>query len=346
MGNKMDALMDELNKSVKEEEVTKGLGHFNYAKIPFTSPRLNYITYGGVPKNKLIEFFGDEGGGKTTTALDVVANFQLAELQRAEQDDKYEERSVLYADIENRFNEDWAITNGVNMDKLYMYQPKGKSAEQIFNFITKAVKTGDICLVVIDSIAAIMSDGELDEKKDYTDKFYGGIAAPLTRFSKDMAGLASKYCCTCIGINQEREDMNSTWGGKRTPGGKAWKYMCSLRMNFRRGSFLDAKGKELNNSAETPAGCKIMVSIEKTTSGRPNRRKGHYTLNFTDGIDYLTDLIQVAIEYELIDQAGSWYTIIDCDKKFHGENEVRTYLSENADELKHLEELVDEKMSD
>lgn len=349
MGSKMDALLKETNKTAKEEILSKGTAQFNYEKIPFTSPRLNYCTYGGVPINKLIEFFGAEGGGKTTTALDIVANFQASERAKKEANPDYEERAVLYADVENRLNEEWATKLGVDIDSLYLYQPKSQPAEEIFTFIRSAVKTGEICLVVIDSLAAMLSEGELDEKKDYSDKFYGGISGSLSRFAKDMAMMANKYNCTCLGINQEREDMNSTWGGKRTPGGKAWKYMCSLRMNFRQGSFIDANGKILSRSAENPVGCQIQISIEKTTSGLPNRRNGYYTLNFTEGIDYLADLVEVAIKFGIIEGDG-WFKIVNPEtgeiirEKIHGKPELNRLLDEDTELLKQVEQLVDKAM--
>lgn len=344
MALKMDSLMKELNKSMKEEVLSKGALKYNYEKIPFTSQRLNYCTYGGVPINKLIEFYGPEGGGKTTTALDVTYQFQLAELRKLENDPEYQERAVLYCDIENRLNQEWAEKLGVDIDKLYIFQPKSQSAEEIFTFIRDAVKTGEICLVVIDSLAAMMSEGELDEKKDYSDQFYGGISKALTRFSKDMSMMATKYRCTCIGINQEREDMNSTWGGTRTPGGKAWKYQCSLRINFRQGVFIDEKGKALTKSAETPVGAQVQFSIIKTTSGLPNRRTGFYTLNFTDGIDYLADLIEVAMRFGIVEQSGSWFLIDGVEDKLHGQADVYNYLSEHQDVLDRIDALVNEKI--
>ena len=76
MGLKLDEIIKNVNKTAKETIITKGLSEFSYERIPFTSPRMNYMTYGGIPVGKLIEFFGEEHGGKTTTAFDVVANFQ------------------------------------------------------------------------------------------------------------------------------------------------------------------------------------------------------------------------------------------------------------------------------
>ena len=91
MGSKLDEIMKRVNKDVKEEAFTKGMPVYEYEKIPFTSPKMNFITHGGLPLGRLIEFYGEEGGGKTTTALDMIANFQQL----------YPDREVLYIDAEN-----------------------------------------------------------------------------------------------------------------------------------------------------------------------------------------------------------------------------------------------------
>ena len=101
MSSKMDALLVEINKKVKEEIVFKGLASYHYNKIPFSSPRANYCTYGGVPVGKVIEFYGTEHGGKTTSALDIVGRFQQLERKKAEEDSSYVEREAFYCDTEN-----------------------------------------------------------------------------------------------------------------------------------------------------------------------------------------------------------------------------------------------------
>lgn len=343
MGSKMDALMSEVNKKVKEEIISQGLASFNYRKIPFTSPRMNYCTYGGIPIGKIIEFYGAEHGGKTTSALDIVANFQALERQKSAEDDKYVERDVFYCDCENTLDSDWAQKLGVDTDRMYLLQPKAQSAEEIFNLITEAIETGDIGLVVIDSIAAMVSEDEFE--KGYDEKSFGGISGPLSRFAKKMAMLTAKYNCTLIGINQVRDDVNSTWGGYKTPGGRAWKHNCIVRLEFRRGKFLDEKGNDLTNSAETPAGNKVEMTMVKNKTCPPNRRTGFYTLKYDVGIDYLADLIEVALKYEIIEKAGAWFTIPGViDEKIQGQAGVKKYLEEHSDVLKQVEDLIDSKI--
>lgn len=322
--SKMDLLISNINKKAKEEIVTLGLNEFSYKRIPFTSPRMNYCTYGGLPVGKLIEFYGEEHGGKTTTALDIVANYQRCG----------DGRGVLYCDCENTLDIEWAKKLGVDIDSIYILQPKAQSAEEIFQFICDSVETGEIGLFIIDSLGVMMSSQELE--KTMEDKTYGGISKPLTLFSKRIEMLMKRHACTGIGINQMREDMNSMWGSQTTPGGKAWKHCCAVRMQFNRGRFIDANGKELTRSAENPGGNIVLMSMTKNKTCKPDRRTGFYTLNYNDGIDYITDLIDVAIRFDIIRKAGAWFSIVDTESgevimdKIHGQNAVKDeLLSEN-----------------
>ena len=154
----IDELMKDLNKSFKSELVHKGIAQYDYERIPFTSPRLNYMTFGGIPKGKLIEFYGAEHGGKTTTALDIIANFQNDENARAEKYSTYVPKKVFYADLENTLDTVWATKLGVDVDDMYMFNPTNQGAETIFEALLKVIDTGDIGLIVIDSLGVMVSN--------------------------------------------------------------------------------------------------------------------------------------------------------------------------------------------
>lgn len=328
-----------MNKKAKSEIVTVGMKDYDYKRIPFTSPRMNYCTFGGIPVGKLIEFYGEEHGGKTTSALDVVANFQ-----------QMDERSVVYVDAENTLDVDWARKIGVDVESLVLLQPESQSAEEIFQFIEEAVDSGEVGLWVLDSIGVLVSAAEMDDKKTYEDKTYGGVSAPLTRFSKKIEMLMHKHNCTGIGINQEREDMNSTWGGMKTPGGKAWKHGCAARFKFRRGKFLDERGNELTRGAENPAGNIVMMEMTKNKTCPPTRRVGQYRINYLEGIDYAKDLVDVASELGVVDQKGAWITLIDTDsgevlkEKIQGQAKLFAMLEEDVELLSKVEELVEKNL--
>ena len=338
MGSLLDEIMKQTNKKFKEEIVTQGLGEFSYRRIPFTSPRMNYCTFGGIPVGKITEFYGEEHGGKTTTALDIVANYQKSN----------DNRDVLYIDAENTLDVEWAKKIGVDVDKIYILQPKSQSAEEIFQIICDSVDTGELGLWVLDSIGALMSAQELE--KTLEDKTYGGIAKALTLFGKKVEMLMQRHKCTGIGINQIREDLNSSWGGISTPGGKAWKHFCAVRMQFSRGKFIDEKGNELTRSAESPVGNIVMMSMTKNKTCPPTRRTGFYTINYEYGIDYLRDLIEVAIKYDIIRKSGAWFDIVDIETgeilegKIHGQAAVNEFLDQNDDVRNRVEELVEKVM--
>ena len=322
--SKLDTLVSKINKDWKEDIAARGIHRIQTNKIPFTSPRLNYMFYGGLPRGRIIEFAGEENGGKTTTALDVCKNAQILfnseyseELSNTHDATrkKYLEnrgcKKIVYADCENTLDEDWAIKLGVDVDDMYIIKPQTQAAEDIFQMLLDMIETDEVGLVVIDSLGVMLSKQAYE--KDMTEKTYGGIAMALTLFSKKAELLCTKYDCTLIGINQMRDDMNSMYGGKITTGGKAWKHNCSCRVMFAKGDYLDEVGNELKKSCDAPAGNRVMVSIVKTKVDKPDRKTGFYTLMYDTGIDDITDLIDVAMKYGYINKAGSWFTFCDIE---------------------------------
>lgn len=342
MGAKLEEIMKRVNKDVKDEAFTKGMPVYEYEKVPFTSPKMNYITYMGLPLGKLAEFYGEEGGGKTTTALDQVANFQ----------NLYPDREILYVDAENTLDIKWAKKIGVDVDKINLYQPKTESAEYIFQVIKEATESGEIGMWVLDSIPCLTAEKDLG--KDLTDDArVGGISGILTRFCREMVGICAKNNCMGIFINQLRDKINSTIPGMtNTPGGRALKHFCTTRIQFMKGTYLDENGKTLSRSSGEPNSQKIMVNMVKTKFCTPDRHVGQYTINFDDGIDYLTDLIDQAIFYEIIDKSGAWFTITDTEsgevlkEKIQGQAKVKELLDSDIDLMRRVEELVLNKLSE
>jgi len=338
MGEKLDAIMKKVNKDMKEDVFVKGMIEYNYERVPFTSPRMNYITYGGLPMGRLAEFFGEEGGGKTTTALDIVGNFQ----------NMFPDKDVLYIDAENTLDIEWAKKIGVDVDSINLYQPKTESAEYIFQVIKEATESGEVGLWVLDSIPCLTSQKDLE--KDLTDDArVAGVSGILTRFAREIVGPLAKNSCMGIGINQLRDKINSTIPGQtNTPGGRAWRHFCTTRIQFMKGSYLE-DGKTVSKSSGKPNSQTIMVNMVKTKSCRPTRHVGQYTINYDEGIDYITDLIDVALYYDIIDKHGAWFNIVDIEtgeilgEKLQGQASVKQYLQENMDILAHIEELVENR---
>lgn len=336
MGKLLDELMKDINKESKEEIFTKGLNAYNYERIPFTSPRMNYCSFGGIPIGKITEFYGVEHGGKTTSALDVVANYQnIADA-----------KDVIFVDAENTLDPEWAFKLGVDIDELYIIQPKSQSAEDIFMYIENAVRTGECGLWVLDSIGALLSDQAWD--KDYDEKTYAGISSSLTRFGAKMVQLNHRTGATGLAINQERDDLNSTYGGKKTPGGHAWRHFCSVRMEFRKGKYVDKHGNEQTKSIENPAGNIVDMIMTKNKTCPPTRRVGRYTINYDIGIDYIKDLVDVAKKYGIVDKHGAWFEVVDTStgevlaEKINGQSKVFSLFEEDDDLRTTVEELIEE----
>ena len=338
--SKLDEVMKTLNKDTKANIIHWGVSTYDYERIPFKSPRLNYMTYGGLPVGKIVEFYGDEGGGKTSTALGVIAEYQAID----------NARTVLYVDAENKLDMVWATKIGVDVDSMIVITPENQGAETLLEMILTLIKTNEIGLVILDSIGALVSDKELEDDTEIGDKQYGGVSMPLTKFSKQVSMLCHKHRCLLIGINQERDIINSPYGGKRTTGGKAWKYQCILRMSFRRGDFFDERYAKVSNNTESPSGHKVMVDIIKNQVSLNDRRTGFYTLRYDIGIDYLYDLTEVCMKYGIIEKSGAWYSILNKDgaeiAKLQGQGALREYLEDHPDVLKDVEDRMNARMKE
>lgn len=341
----LDEVIRKINKDAGADIVGYGIPKKDYTRIPFTSPRMNYCTYGGIPTGRLIEFYGEEHGGKTTTALDIVANYQQMQLNEEHP------KKVAYFDSEITLDVEWATKLGVDVDSLILLQPEEQSAEEILQDILDMMSTGEVGLVVLDSIAAMVSAQAME--KTVADKTYAGISMPLTTFGNKAVMLCKRYNCTVIGINQIRDDLGAMWGGAvKTPGGRGWKHLCSVRMQFTRGAFIDEKGNEIKRSSESPAGNKVLMTMIKNKTCPSNRRGGYYTIDYANGIDYLADLLEVAIKYDLIQQHGAWFSIIDPDTgdikadKIQGMSNVKEFFmdEDNEEVLSFVESYIDSKI--
>lgn len=337
----IDDIMKKMNKDSQEQVVQFGITEYNFKRIPFTSPRLNYMTFGGLPVGKLIEFFGEEHGGKTTTALDIIANYQQMS----------EAKKVLYVDAENTLDVEWAIKLGVDVDSMVVFKPTSHSAEQIFQFILDMIATDEVGLVIIDSLGVMVSAQALE--KSVEDKTYAGISMALTNFSSKAEMICQKTHCTIIGINQIRDDMNAMWGGAvKTPGGRAWKHACAARFQFSRGSFLDDRGNEIKRSSESPAGNVVLVSMQKNKTCPPTRRTGFYSLYYDTGVGYLQDLVELAIKYGVIEKSGAWFSIVNPEsgeqiERIQGQANVNAYFEnpDNESVLVMIENYIDSQMN-
>ena len=347
--SQIDVIVKELNKKYGNI-ANYGVKQTIYDKIRFTSPRLNYMCFGGLPVGRIYEFAGPEGSGKTSTVLDIIKNAQ----------EKYKDtgKKILFVDEEGTFDYVWANKFGVKTEELLIITPETAPAEEVFNMMRDLIATGEICLAVLDSIATLVPSQLYGE--DYEKKSYGGIALALTRFCNEVKGLLLKNDCTLIMINQVRDDINSPYGGTITPGGRAFKHACSARFEFRKGKFIDENGKEMTNNAENPAGNIVHVVIKKTKVFEPTRRVGYYTIRYLNGPDFMSDYIDVGLQVGIINQRGAYYDIIDTstgevlnEEKIQGKAKLKEILNQHEDWIilinnamndKNVEEVVDSEI--
>lgn len=320
------------------------------------SPMLDYCLYGGIPEGRIIELSGAEGSGKTTTAFMIAASYIKEELKRNPENP----RCIIFLDNEGTLDPTWASVFGYDLSeeapvKTIVIRPEGQNAEEIFDMALNLLRTGEVGLLIFDSIATLVPAQIADESMEKYQM--GGIAKSLTRFANTALGLLRKYHATLIAINQVRENMSAYGNPITTPGGRAWKHACSSRLMFKRGEFFDADGNKLSTTAESPAGHIVNVAVLKTKTNKWDRKGGSYRLNYTRGVDILADTIEAALHFGLIDNStqGS-FKIIDPNTgeikldsfgneiKIRGKANVTTYFNEHLDEWKALYDAVYEKI--
>lgn len=338
----IESVIKNLNKNMKIGTVQLGVEFQETPKLPFSSPRLNYMTYGGVPLGRVAEFSGPDGSGKTTTALDLVGQAQKM----------FPDKVAAFVDVEHTFDTVWATKLGVDCKNMMYVDPDAMSAEDTLQTVYELASSGVTSIIVIDSIGAMVS--EQANEKEIGERTYAGISGPLTTFSNKIAPVLSRTQTILIGINQVRDNLNSPYGGLNTPGGKAWRHACSTRLTFRQGAYVDIKGNTLTKSCENPAGNIVDVSLVKSKVCRPDRKVGYYTLNYLDGIDYIADTFDVALKLNIINQGGAWYSIIDPDTgeimgdgnwKYQGRAKVLEVMSEDEEVLSYINKMIDKLQS-
>lgn len=304
-------------------------------KIPFSSPSLNWATYGGVPRAALSEFYGNPGAGKSTTAIDICKNAiqlftkefseEVASLQEKIANGKKEYKSklqdlndrgpkkVLYVDLEHSFDRKWAATLGILNSDIDVMQPPDVAAEQILQSVQDIISTGEVGLIVLDSIPSLVSQKELDKK--YGEASVAPVAGLMTVFCRKITQMLTRYDCTMIFINQLRLNMNNPYVDQ-TPGGEAIKFYSSLRLAFKLGKPLDNLGNDLPQKAENPAGYLIDVQIKKQKSAPFDRKLAQYYLMSQSGLRVDFEFANLAItKYNIIRKGGAWFTICDPETK-------------------------------
>lgn len=360
MAKSMECLSDilkEVNKKFGDGVITVGVEDLtNYGTLSLGSPGFDFCLYNSFPERKIVEFCGAEGSGKTTTAYLVAASYIRKELERNPENP----RAIMFVDLECGADPLWSIKMGYDMNnspvKTIRFTGSDMAAEHIFDVIINAIKTGEVGLIILDSLnmlVPLQTFGESLEKKDM-----GGIAKPLGDFSRRVKGLLVKYNATLIGINQLRENIGGYGNPLTTSGGRGWKHACDVRMMFKKSAFIDEDGNELKSSAESPAGYIMEAAVLKTKVCKWDRKLGRMYINYDRGVDIMQDTIEVAIQFGFIDNSvQGTFKLIDpdtgeliCDNegkeiKIRGKRNIKPYFEERPELWRKLYDRVYDKLS-
>jgi len=320
----------------------------SYGTLSLGSPGLDFCLYNSFPERKIIELCGAEGSGKTTLAYLICSSFQKKEIKV----NKDNPRKILYVDLECSVDPSWAKKTGYDMNsetvQTICYRPEDQPAETIFDDVIAMIKTGEIGMVVIDSLSMLVSQQVHDESMEK--KEMGGIAKVLGDFVKRVTSLLIKYNCTLIGINQLRENIGGYGNPLVTSGGRGWKHGCSVRLMLKKGKFFDEDGNELSGNAESPAGYIMECAVLKTKVCPWDRKLGRTCISYTRGVDILQDTIDVATYFGIIaNPTQGNYVVIDEDTgeeiKIRGKKNLKPYFEEHLDAWHKVYDAVYAKLS-
>ncbi|NCB33335.1 MAG: recombinase RecA [Erysipelotrichia bacterium] len=274
---------------------------------------------GGYPKGRIIEVYGPESSGKTTLALHAIAQCQKSGGRCA------------FIDAENAIDPLYAQKLGVDIDELILSQPD--SGEQALEITEVLIKSGAIDLVVIDSVAALVPQAELDGEMG--DSSVGLQARLMSKAMRKLAGVMNRSQCTAIFINQLREKVGIMFGNpETTPGGRALKFYASVRLDVRRGETIKNGSDAIGNV------CKIKVVKNKVA---PPFKTAQVDMIYGEGISHLDEVINLGVENELIDKSGAWFSY-KGEKIGQGFMAVREFIKANPAVDEEITAQLKEKM--
>ncbi len=238
---------------------------------------------GGLPKGRIVEIYGPESSGKTTFCLSVIAEAQKTGGLAA------------FIDVEHALDPKYARVVGVNLDDLLVSQPD--SGEDALNIAETLIRSNSIDVIVIDSVAALISKQELDGQMG--DATVGSQARLMSQAMRRLTAVVSKTKCICIFTNQIREKIGVMFGNpETTPGGRALKFFSSIRLDIRRKDQIKTpEGKVVGNRT------KIKVVKNKVA---PPFTEVEFDIMYDEGISKIGSLLDLGIEHKILEKKGAW----------------------------------------
>lgn len=302
-------------------------------RVSLDSISLNKILGGGLPVGRMIEVFGDASCGKSTLASHIVASYQK------------QGKLCLWADVEHALDPDYMKYCGVDLNKLCTFAPN--SAEEALEAVRTSMKLEDeegnpvLSLIVIDSIAALVPAGDLEDKKEIGTTMVGSLARLMSNSLKQLITLAAEKNITLLCLNQERgKNLIGGYGPKTgTTGGKAVEYYSSIRLDLNRVNWIE--------EAKEKTGQVVSIQTVKNKTHTPFK-KAEIPFIFpverngkiVAGIDVFADTVNIALDKNIIEQHGAWFLMPHKEKKVPGLQKVYDYYLENEEHFLELKQQV------
>ncbi len=318
----LDSLLEALQSKFGEGAIMK-LGEakkLDVAVISTGSFSLDLaLGVGGLPKGRIIEIYGPESSGKTTLALNVVAQAQKKGGRAA------------FIDAEHAMDPEYAAKLGVRVKELLISQPD--NGEEALNIMESLVRSGIIDVVVVDSVAALTPRAEIEGEMGA--QYMGLQARMMSQALRKITALAAKSGTMIIFINQLREKIGVMFGSpETTPGGRALKFYSSVRIDIRRIGQLK-KGEEM-------IGNRVKAKVAKNKVAAPFKT-AEFDILFGEGISYEGDVVGAALQHGVITKAGASYSL-DGEKLGVGIENVKTKMKEDRKLLHEVEKKVREAL--
>ena len=314
----LDQVMTDIEKQFGKGSIMK-LGEQKHMEIEATSSGSLTLDLAlgvnGFPKGRIIEIFGPESSGKTTVALHAIAEVQKTGGRAA------------FIDAEHALDPVYAKKLGVNTSELLLSQPD--TGEQALEICEALVRSEVVDIIVIDSVAALVPKAEIEGEMG--DSHVGLQARLMSQALRKLSGTISKTNTTAIFINQLREKVGVMFGNpETTPGGRALKFYSTIRLDVRRG--------EQIKSGDTVVGAKTNIKVVKNKVAPPFKT-ATVEIMYGTGISKEGEIIDLAVEANILDKSGAWYSY-NGEKIGQGKENVKTLLRENTKLRDELEKKV------
>ena len=294
----------------------------NVEVIPTGSISLNAaLGVGGYPKGRIIEIYGPESSGKTTLAIHAIAECQKAG------------GIAAFIDAEHAFDRFYAEKLGVDFDNLWISQPD--NGEQALEIADQLIRSSAIDILVVDSVAALTPKKEIEGEMG--DNNVGLQARLMSQALRKLTSTISKTNTTCIFINQLREKIGVMFGNpETTTGGNALKFYASVRLDIRRVTAIKDGDQVIGNMT------RVKVVKNKVA---PPFRKAEFEITFGEGISKLGEILDLGVEYGIIQKNGSWYSY-NGSRLSQGRDTCKALLKDNPELCEELEGKIMEKLKD